>query len=162
MNAAYVQLSKHKEAFMSVIKELNLVTIPKASATDPKVARRAKLIAHLEEQRAIACAELEGKTHAVKKKRWELTETGDKNLVEVDKRLKRWWTQVPDGSLVLALRWGSKTMEFEKGKTGIAVDNLKGLVATLDKLIKAAAAGEFDAMIAALNQQRGLPKKKAA
>ena len=146
---------------MSVIKELNLVTIPKQIMGDPKIARRHKLIAHLDEQLAMARAELEGKAHIVKKRRWELTETGDKYLVEVDKWLKRWWNAATDGNIVLTVRWGSRPFEFDKGKTGIAVGDLKGLIATLEKLVKAAEDGEFDPMIAALNQKRGLPKKNA-
>ena len=102
----------------------------------------------------MAQAETEGNVHVVKKRHWEHAEDGQKVLVETDKRLKRWWTSAADGTLVLTVRWGSKLIEFEKGKAAIAVGDMQGLVATLTKLIAANDAGEFDVLIAAANKQR--------
>ncbi len=147
---------------MSVLKSLTFTYVPRTAAASPEQHRRNKLIAHLQEQLAMARAEVDGTAYAVKKRRWELTEDGQKYLIEVDKRLKRWWSKAADGTLVLTVRWGSKPIEFEKGKAGIAVKDITAVIATLDKLIAAVEAGEMDGMIASINKLRSLPKKKAA
>lgn len=147
---------------MSVLKSLTFTAVPRAATASPEQHRRNKLIAHLQEQLAMAHAEMDGTAYAVKKRKWELTEDGQKYLVEVDKRLKRWWSKAADGTLVLSVRWGSKQIEFERGKAGIAVKDIAAVVATLDKLIGAVEAGEMDSMIATINKQRVVAKKKAA
>ena len=76
---------------MSVLKSLTFTAVPRAATASPEQHRRNKLIAHLQEQLAMAHAEMDGTAYAVKKRKWELTEDGQKYLVEVDKRLKRWW-----------------------------------------------------------------------
>lgn len=146
---------------MSVLKAMCFVAVPRAANATPEQQRRNKLLVHLREQKAIATADLEGRLHSVKKRRWELTEDGDKYQVEVDKRLKRWW-QETDKGVALTVRWGNKQIEFEKGKTAIQVENAEQLPAVFDNLILAAANGEFDKFIADMNKQRVGFKKRAA
>ena len=38
---------------------------------------------------------------------------------EVAKRVKRWWTASVDGKINLVVRYGSKPLEFSKGKNAI-------------------------------------------
>ena len=148
---------------MSMLKGLSFAAAPRA-ATQLSVeeVRRNKLIAHLQEQRAIAEAEAAGDKHVVMRRRWQLSPTGEKTRVEVEKRLKRWWTAQADGQVVLVVRWGSRVIEWERGKAAIAVGERGKLVAVLDKLIAATQAGELDAHIAAANKDRTAPKRKAA
>lgn len=148
---------------MSMLKGLSFAAAPRA-ATQLSVeeVRRNKLIAHLQEQRAIAQAEAGGDKHVVMRRRWQLSPTGEKTRVEVEKRLKRWWTAQADGQVVLVVRWGSRAIEWERGKAAIAVGERNKLVAVLDKLIAATQAGELDAHIAAANKDRMAPKRKAA
>ena len=96
------------------------------------------------------------------RRRWQLTPTGEKLRVEVEKRLKRWWTAQADGQLVLTVRWGSRVIEWERGKAAIVVGERGKLVGVLDKLISAAQAGDLDEHIAAANKARTMPKRKAA
>ena len=46
-------------------------------------------------------------------------EQGKQNKVEVAKRVKRWWTASVDGKINLIVRYGSKPLEFPKGKNAI-------------------------------------------
>ena len=39
--------------------------------------------------------------------------------MEVAKRVKRWWTASVDGKINLVVRYGSKPLEFAKGKNAI-------------------------------------------
>ena len=85
---------------MSMLKGFNFTAAPRAATQlTPEEVRRNKLIAHLQEQRAIAQAESAGEQHVVMRRRWQLTPTGEKLRVEVEKRLKRWWTAQADGQL---------------------------------------------------------------
>ena len=148
---------------MSMLKGLSFAAAPRA-ATQLSVeeVRRNKLIAHLQEQRAIAEAEAAGEQHVVMRRRWQLSPTGEKTRVEVEKRLKRWWSVQADGQVVLVVRWGSRVIEWERGKAAIVVGERSKLVAVLDKLIAATQAGELDAHIATANKDRMAPKRKAA
>ena len=147
---------------MSVLKSLTLTAIPRAAMLTPEEHRRSKLLKHLNEQLAIAQADIAGTIHVVKKRHWQLTEEGGKDLIEVEKRLKRWWSQNAAGGYILAVKWGSKAMELDKGKDGIAVKDLPSIVVLLEKLIKAAEAGEFDALISKTNELRLANRNKAA
>jgi len=145
---------------MSALKGLSFTAMPQRAGLTPVQQRRAKLIGRLREQKEIAKADADGNVYAVSKKRWQKAEDGSKQLVDVPKRLKRWWTQSADGSVALSVRWGSKPMVFEKGKDAIAVGVIANLPIVLDKLIAAVDAGEFDGMIAAANAGRAQAKSK--
>lgn len=147
---------------MSVLKGLNFTAVVRSNAASPEQQRRTKLIAHLQEQLGMLKAEMAGTSYVVKKRRWQLAEDGHKHKVEGDKRLKRWWATSADGSLVLAVRWGSKLIEFERGKPGIVATDLQALVQIVERLIKATEAGELDGMIASINKQRAASRKRAA
>ncbi len=83
----------------------------------------------------------------VKKRRWRLTQDGQKQLIEVDKRLKHWWKLQTDGKLLLTVRHSAKAIEFEKGKDTVVVAYMHELATVLPKLIGATDAGELDAHI---------------
>lgn len=51
---------------------------------------------------------------------------------------------------MLAIRYGAKRIEFERGKDAIALKERKELLEVLPKLIAAVGAGELDAQMAAL------------
>jgi len=54
-----------------------------------------------------------------------------------------------DGKVNLTVRYGSKAIEFEKGKNAIELDSEEQVAATLLKVKDAVKAGEFDELIAA-------------
>ncbi len=91
----------------------------------------------------MAQAEIDGRIHVVKKRRWERTADGQKHLVEVDKRLKQWWRPQADGKLLLTVRYGAKAIEFEKGKDAVVLADVRELATVLPKLIAATEAGEL-------------------
>ena len=140
---------------MSNLKGLTFTTAPRAANLIPSEEyRRNKLIANLQEQRDIALADAEGREHKVLRRRWEITETGEKKQVEAPKRLRRWWTKDADGKVVLVVRWGSRLLEFQGEKTAIAIGDNTKLIPVLDKIIAAVRAGELDAAIDKANKRR--------
>ena len=89
------------------------------------------------------------------------SDLGSKALVEVHRRMKRWWRMDANGNVVLMVRCGFRNLEFEKGKPGIAVGPLDRLGGVLETLIAAAKAGELDALLeAATGIGRELAGKK--
>jgi hypothetical protein len=147
---------------MSVLKQLTFTAVPRATGLSPEQNRRNKLIAHLREQLAMAQADAEGRLHVVKKRRWEYSDDGQKHLIEVDKRLKQWWRTQNDGSVILTVRYGSRPLEFDKGKQAIALRNRDELTALIPKLIAATEAGELDGMISTAMRGRPAVNKRAA
>ena len=61
----------------------------------------------------------------------------EKVMVEKQQRVLPWWRQHPNGSYVLFVRSGLKQIEFEKGKSAIAVQSLDKLPSVIDTLITA-------------------------
>ena len=86
-------------------------------------------------------------------------EDGTKQAIESQRRLRPWWRADANGGIVLTVRYGFKTIEFEKGRAGIAVPSKEKLVGGIDTMIAAVRAGELDEV---LTQKQGarLPKQE--
>ena len=67
--------------------------------------------------------------------------------MEVSKRVKRWWTASLDGKINLVVRYGSKPLEFAKGKNEIELATEAEVADVLAKVREAAELGELDALI---------------
>ena len=148
---------------MSMLKGFTFVAAPRAAnQLTAEELRRNKLIKQLKEQRAMALADAAGETYVVKRQRWIKNDAGEKVRVEVEKRLKQWWTVQADGQVLLTVRWGPGAIAWEPGKSAIAVGERGKLIGVLDKLIAATQAGEMDQHIASANKARSTSQPKAA
>ena len=75
-------------------------------------------------------------------------ESGLTTTVEVNKRVRQWWFVNRDTNKVaLQLRYGTKIIEFSKGKNAIEVNSGEELITTLQKLRTATMNGELDECI---------------
>ena len=63
------------------------------------------------------------------------------------KRLKRWWVQSSDGKINLVIRYGSKLLEFAKGKNAIELNGEAEVLEVLAQMKEAADSGELDAIL---------------
>ena len=72
---------------------------------------------------------------------------GKQTKVEVAKRVKRWWTASVDGKINLVVRYGSKPLEFAKGKNAIELASEAEKADMLGKVREAAELGELNALI---------------
>jgi hypothetical protein len=142
---------------MKTLKGLTFGVLPKITY-DPVMARRAALIARLEEQRALA----QDPAYVPTVQRWVANEHGSKSLVSVQKRVRPWWVDDGTGKVTLTVRYGSKPIEFEKGKAAIILANKGALVGTLDTVIAAIRTGELDEILAQLAKARVMPRGKRA
>ena len=134
---------------MSILKSLKFTEMPR-TINDPIAIKRAKLISQLDQQRAL----LESPAAQITVQRWQKQADGTKQLVEHQKRIKRWWRVAVDGTVLLMVRYGNRAIEFEKGKTAITVANKDKLTDVFVKLIDATQAGELDAHIATAGIKR--------
>jgi hypothetical protein len=142
---------------MKTLKGLTFGVLPKITY-DPVLARRAALISRLEEQRALA----QDPTYVPTVQRWVANEQGSKSLVTVQKRVRPWWVEDGTSKVALTVRYGSKAIEFEKGKAAILLANKGALVGALDTVIAAVRAGELDEILALQAKARVMPRGKRA
>ena len=135
---------------MSVLGAMKLVAAKQERQTDPVQLRRAKLVAALNEQIALAKARQAGESYTATRAKRVKDDSGNVSVVQVPKRLKTWFWTVDGGKVFVMLRYCNKAMELAKGKT--AVETTAGeLVSTLGKLRDAVAVGELDAQMEAVS-----------
>jgi hypothetical protein len=127
---------------MTVLNSLKLVSFSPVNNT-VEATRRRKLVEKIDEQLAFA-ANADYQPTKIKRVK---DADGNVEKVEVAKRVKRWWSATADGKVNLTVRYGSKPIEFAKGKNAIELANEEQVAATLLKVKEAVQAGEFDKLI---------------
>ncbi len=133
---------------MALLNSLKLVAAKRNHSNSPVQQRRNKMCLQLNEQIELARAQLEGRTYAPTKTKKVVDEaTGEKRAVETTKRVKQWWWVASSGKLNVAMRYGARVVEIAKGKNAVEVADGAQLVATLELLKEAVAAGELDEAI---------------
>jgi hypothetical protein len=137
-------LLTNKEAVMTVLDTLNFVAFSPLQNNNPIAVRRRKLMAKIDEQIQLAT----DKDYTPTQHKWVTDDEGKQTQVEVAKRVKRWWTASVDGKINLVVRYGSKPLEFAKGKNAIELAGEAEVADTLRKVREAAELGELDALIA--------------
>jgi hypothetical protein len=140
---------------LKILKALTFTSLT-ASRQNPVIARRAKLVHRLEQQKQLALDPNFNPTVS----KWVRNEAGTKELVKLQKRMRPWWREDVLGTIGLTVRYGSEAIEFEKGKTAIAVPNKDQLIATIDTVISAVRAGELDEHLTQQAKDRGVPRLK--
>ena len=128
---------------MTLLDKLNFVAFNPLANNNPFAVRRRKLIAKIDEQIQLA----NDKDYTPTQHKWVTDEQGKQTKVEVAKRVKRWWTASADGKINLVVRYGSKPLEFAKGKNAIELASEAEVADTLRKVREAAELGELDALI---------------
>jgi hypothetical protein len=141
----------------NTLKGLTFTAMPQV-AVNPIIDRRDRIIARLEEQKAL----LANPNFNRKIKVREKNAAGVKELVEKQQKVLPWWRVVQDGSYAFGIRAG-KLIEFEKGKTAVMVPSVDKLPAVIDTLIAAVKAGELDGQLESASKRiDGRKQKKAA
>ena len=128
---------------MTVLDTLNFVAFNPLQNNSPIATRRKKLLSKIDEQIQIAS----NPNYTPTQHKWATDAEGNQRKVEVAKRVKRWWTASTDGKINLVVRYGTKPLEFAKGKDAIALDTEAEVTETLRKVRDAVEAGELDALI---------------
>lgn len=134
---------------MSLLASLKLVqSTPKAVRLNGINSMRQKLIDRIGDQIAFAQAAESGEVHQrLRFRRLRDVETGEVTEVPSKTRVRAWWAEDKDGSILLWVKYGSLPLELQKGKTAIKLDSKREIVPTLELVRSAVRAGEFDAQI---------------
>ena len=128
---------------MTVLDTLNFVAFNPLQNNNSTAVRRRKLIAKIDEQIQLVA----NKDYTPTQHKWVTDEHGNQRKVEVAKRVKRWWTASVDGKINPVVRYGSKPVEFAKGKNAIELASEAEVADALAKVREAAELGELDALI---------------
>ena len=143
---------------MNTLKTLTFVAAPPKNPNNPTFHRRERLVQRLQEQLHLA----KDPSFAPVITRWKKGEDGVKRPVDHHRRIKPWWKVDEQGFVILTVRQGFKTLEFEKGKGAIAVGTVEKLEGVLGTLIAAVRAGELDALLELSKRIGTMKGKKAA
>ena len=128
---------------MTVLDTLNFVAFNPLQNNNPIAVRRRKLIAKLDEQIQLST----NSDYTPTQHKWVTDADGIQKRIEVPKRVKRWWAASEDGKINLVVRYGSKPLEFAKGKNAIELENEAAVAETLRKIRAAVEMGELDELI---------------
>ena len=134
---------------MTYLSKLTMTQLKRPQSMTPTEMRRAKLIAKLEQQLALAQATVDGTSYMVSRAVWKHTEDGGKSRVQQDRPVKAWWWRDGTG-LSMVIRYGARPIELAKGKRALAVPNVAALVEVIGTVIAAVQAGELDTAIDAV------------
>jgi hypothetical protein len=141
---------------MTALKSLTFTTMPVIGG-NPTLDRRANVIARLEEQKLL----LNDPNYTRPVRTW-VKKDGQRTPVDKQQRVLPWWRVNANGSYAFFIRSGWKPVEFEKGKTAIAVPSLDKIPSVIDTLITAVRNGELDEQLAQAKKPPAAPKSKKA
>ena len=133
---------------MSALNTLKFVSAKKPTQLAPIEIRRRKLSSKLWSQIQLANALNNGDSYTEKKFRtFKDRQTGETRSVEVMKRIRQMWFVGENGKVCLQIKYGSRILEFSKGKNAIEVASGEELISALNTLKIAVENGELDSQL---------------
>lgn len=139
---------------MSILKSLKLTTAKPANPGASEHSFRTKLLRYLEEQRALAEAEIAGMPFQATKKVTRTNEAGEKVRVDAPRQVRKGWFTDATGKMFFQLRYGSKPLELAKGMNAVEVGQRDALSGVISSIIEAVNTGELDAQLKAAIAER--------
>lgn len=130
---------------MAGLKDFTFLAYERVNNKDPITKRRRKLLDKLAEQMRL----VEDPNYQPVGYKWVAGEGGVRQRVQTRKRVKRWWSRDRRGNVVLTVRYGSRPLEFAKGKQAIKLASEADVLPALQAIVAAVEAGELDAAIEA-------------
>lgn len=144
---------------MSILKTLKLTAASRNATLTPEQVLRGKLVSYLNEQKALAEAEIGGTLFNATKRVTRTTEAGEKVRVDAPRHVRKGWFTDAQGKMFFQIRYGSKPLELAKGLNAVEVENLAGLPTVIASIIQAVQAGELDAQAKAAIAGRKVQRK---
>ena len=144
---------------MSILGNLKLVNVTRGVESAPHLRLRNKVIAALKQQQDIVQAELEGHDHFVASRRYVTNKSGEKVLVERQKRPRKWYWRGESGAYYFHISLGHAPVVLANGNKTVEVEVLQGLPNVIGVLIEAVSAGELDDALKGNLQKKPAVKK---
>jgi hypothetical protein len=130
---------------MSALNNLKFVTAKRPTQLTEVQVRRNKLGRAIWSQIQLATALQRGEQYTEKRFRTLRDKhTGETKNVELHRRIRQMWFTADNGRVCLQIRYGSKILEFAKGKNAIEVGSADELISALNTLKSAIENGELD------------------
>jgi hypothetical protein len=113
------------------------------------------VVAHLEQQKQLLAAHLEGRAFDATRPVYRTNDAGERVRVMQPVHVRRDWFEDGAGTVHFMVRYGSKPLPLDKaGSTSVDVGKLDQLASVIDALIAAVKAGELDTQLAVAAQER--------
>jgi len=133
---------------MSALNNLKFIAAKRPTQLTSIQVRRNKLSNRLWSQIQLATALQKGENYTEKKFRTvKDRHTGESRSVELNKRVRQMWFVGENGRVCLQVKYGSKVIEFAKGKNAIEVGSADELIVALTTLKTAVETGELDSQL---------------
>lgn len=134
---------------MTVLSSLTMVASDRAAMRVRGIgSMRQKLIDRIGDQIELAKAAEAGQSfQRVKYRRSRDIESEEVSETVVKTRVRPWWTEDQDGSILLWVKYGNTNLELAKGKPAIRIASRDQLVPALETVREAVRAGELDKLI---------------
>ena len=133
---------------MSALNNLKFVAAKRPTQLSNIQIRRNKLSNRLWSQIQLATALQKGENYTEKKFRTVRDRhTGETRSVELNRRVRQMWFVGENGRVCLQVKYGSKVIEFAKGKNAIEVGSADELISALTTLKTAVESGELDSQL---------------
>jgi len=143
---------------MSALNSLKFIAAKRPTQLPDIQVRRNKLSNRIWSQIQLAKAMQEGTTYTEKRFRTvKDRDTGESRSMEVMKRVRQMWFVGENGKVCVQLKYGTRVLEFLKGKNAIEVSSGEELITALTTLKTAVEAGELDTQ---LNQAADMVKER--
>ncbi len=129
---------------MGYLDGLKVITASRPANLSPTLHRRMNLLNKLSQQYECAKANIEGSEYFVRSFKFVKRESGEREQLEWQRKIKPWWYSTHEGKIIFEVRYANKRIDLQKGKTGIEVDSLETLIPAIELLKKAVENGELD------------------
>ncbi|GGD87083.1 hypothetical protein GCM10011515_03210 [Tsuneonella deserti] len=139
---------------VSILKTLKLAAAAPANPGASEFGFRDKLLCYLNEQKALAEAEIAGTRFTATRKVTRTNEAGEKVRVDAPRQVRKGWFTDGSGKMFFQLRHGNRPLELAKGMNAIAVDGLAEVPVIISSIIDATNAGELDPQLTAARDAR--------
>jgi hypothetical protein len=142
---------------MTIIASLKVTNVNRPRQLPVIVQRRNKLVNALHDQLELARADAEGREYLkIRRGHVKNPVTGEYAEAVVNRKPKAWYWTADDGKVYISMQYGTRVLELAKGKSAIEVGERRQLVAVIEALKQAVAAGEVDAQLTAAGAEVGL------
>ncbi len=133
---------------MSALNNLKFVAAKRPTQLSNIQIRRNKLSNRLWSQINLAKALQNSENYTEKKFRTvKDRHTGESRSVELNKRVRQMWFVGENGKVCLQVKYGSKVLDFGRGKNAIEVGSADELISALTTLKSAVESGELDSQL---------------
>ena len=133
---------------MSTLNSLKFVSAKRPNQIPEIQVRRNKLSNRLWSQIQLATALQKNENYTEKRFRTVRDKhTGETRSVELNRRVRQMWFVGENGKVCLQVKYGSRVLEFAKGKNAIEVGSADELISALTTIKTAVESGELDSQL---------------